>query len=106
METQEISAPADGLTKETPKRRPVGYGLPCAKCHKYFPADLEVCPICKGRERVSPIVAPKIKKPVQSETSVAASSTNVALKQDVKESPKSESPALVPPVEIKGKDLL
>jgi TonB family protein len=82
----------------------VGYGLPCAKCHKYFPADLEVCPICKGRERVSPTVAPKIKKPVQSETTVAASSTNVALKQDVKESPKSESSALVRPIEIKVKD--
>jgi TonB family protein len=105
METQAISAPVERLTKEAPKRQ-AGYGLPCAKCHKYFPADLEVCPICKGRERVSPIVAPKIKKPVQSETSVAASSTNVALKQDVKESPKSESSALVRPIEIKVKDHL
>jgi TonB family protein len=105
METQEISAPVERPTREAPKRQ-VGYGLPCAKCHKYFPADLEVCPICKGRERVSPTVAPKIKKPVQSETSVAASSTNVALKLDVKESPKSESPSLAPPVEIKGKDRL
>ena len=105
METQEISAPVERLTREASKRQ-VGYGLPCAKCHKYFPADLEVCPICKGRERVSPIVAPKIKKPVQSETSVAASSTNVALKQDVKESAKSESPALVQAIEIKVKDRL
>ncbi len=105
METQAISAPVERLTREAPKRQ-VGYGLPCAKCHKYFPADLEVCPICKGRERVSPIVAPKIKKPVQSETSVAASSTNVALKQDVKESAKSESPALVQAIEIKVKDRL
>jgi TonB family protein len=105
METQEISAPVERLTREAPKRQ-AGYGLPCAKCHKYFPADLEVCPICKGRERVSPVVAPKIKKPVQSETSVAASSTNVALKQDINESPKSESPALVQPIEIKVKDRL
>jgi len=103
METQAISAPVERLTREAPKRQ-VGYGLPCAKCHKYFPADLEVCPICKGRERVSPVVAPRIKKPVQSETSVAASSTNVALKQNVKESPKSESSALVRPIEIKVKD--
>jgi len=103
METQAISSPVERLTKEAPKRQ-AGYGLPCAKCHKYFPADLEVCPICKGRERVSPVVAPKIKKPVQSETSVAASSTNVALKQDVKESPKSESSALVRPIETKVKD--
>jgi|HubBroStandDraft_6_1064221.scaffolds.fasta_scaffold47901_2 TonB family protein len=105
METQAISAPADRPTREAPKRQ-VGYGLPCAKCHKYFPADLEVCPICKGRERVSPVVAPRIPKPVKSETSVAPSSTNVALKQEVKESTKSESSTLVPPIEIKVKEPL
>src|SRR5208283_4331059 len=104
METQAISAPADGLTTETPKRRQVGYGLPCAKCHKYFPADLEVCPICKGRERVSPVVAPRIPKPVKSETSVAPSSSNTALQQEVKELPKSESPAFAPLVEINVKE--
>ncbi|MFZ1005705.1 MAG: TonB family protein [Candidatus Sulfotelmatobacter sp.] len=103
METQAISAPVERLTREAPKRQ-VGYGLPCAKCHKYFPADLEVCPICKGRERVSPIVAPKTKKPVQSETSATPSSTNHAVKQEVKESPRSESPALVPRVEVTVKD--
>jgi hypothetical protein len=40
-------------------QKPAGYGLPCAKCHLYYPADLEVCPTCKHNERVSP-VAPKI----------------------------------------------
>jgi hypothetical protein len=39
-------------------RKPTGYGLPCAKCHLYYPADLEVCPTCKHNQRVSP-VAPK-----------------------------------------------
>jgi hypothetical protein len=34
-----------------------GYGLPCAKCHLYYPADLDACPICKHHERVSPVVA-------------------------------------------------
>jgi TonB family protein len=98
METQAIPAPAEKLTREASKHRQVGYGLPCAKCHKYFPADLEVCPICKGRERVSPIVAPRLPKPVQSETSVAAP---VAAKQEVKESPKLESLVRTPPIEIK-----
>jgi len=43
-----------------------GYGLPCSKCHLYYPADLDACPTCKHHERVSP-VAPKIPaKPVQS----------------------------------------
>lgn len=40
-------------------RKPAGYGLPCAKCHLYYPADLEACPTCKHKERVSPVV-PKI----------------------------------------------
>jgi len=39
--------------------RPSGYGLPCSKCHLYYPADLNVCPTCKHNERVSP-AAPKI----------------------------------------------
>jgi hypothetical protein len=40
-------------------RRASGYGLPCAKCHLYYPADLDACPTCQHNERVSP-VAPKI----------------------------------------------
>jgi hypothetical protein len=34
-----------------------GYGLPCAKCHTYYAADLTACPVCKSTERVSPTVA-------------------------------------------------
>lgn len=40
-------------------RKISGYGLPCSKCHLYYPADLEVCPTCKHNERVSP-AAPQI----------------------------------------------
>jgi hypothetical protein len=36
-----------------------GYGLPCSKCHLYYPADVAVCPTCKHNERVSPLV-PKV----------------------------------------------
>jgi hypothetical protein len=36
-----------------------GYGLPCAKCHLYYPANLDTCPTCKHKERVAPI-APKL----------------------------------------------
>jgi hypothetical protein len=38
--------------------KPVGYGLPCAKCRSYFPANLSVCPICRSTERVSAAAAP------------------------------------------------
>src|ERR1700726_1700725 len=47
-------------------RKVSGYGLPCAKCHLYFPADLDVCPTCKHNERVSPVVPkapPRIAQP-------------------------------------------
>lgn len=44
--------------EDTP-RRSSGYGLPCSKCHLYYPANLDVCPTCKHSERVS-AVAPEI----------------------------------------------
>jgi hypothetical protein len=46
--------------------RPSGYGLPCAKCRLYYPANLDACPTCRSTERVSPIVStppPKISQP-------------------------------------------
>jgi hypothetical protein len=36
-----------------------GYGLPCAKCRLYYPADLDACPTCHHSERVAAVV-PKI----------------------------------------------
>ncbi|MGC2195050.1 MAG: hypothetical protein WA628_10280 [Terriglobales bacterium] len=40
-----------------PSLKPVGYGLPCSKCRKYYAASLSACPICKSSERVSPTPA-------------------------------------------------
>ncbi len=37
--------------------RRTGYGLPCAKCKTYYAADLSECPVCKTKDRVSPVVA-------------------------------------------------
>src|ERR1700742_2385353 len=55
---------ADGTPAGAP-RKSSGYGLPCAMCHLYYPADLDACPTCKHKERVSPI-APKLPpRPVQ-----------------------------------------
>jgi hypothetical protein len=52
-------------TAEKAPRKVTGYGLPCSKCHLYYPADLDACPTCHHKERVSPI-APRIPaKPVQ-----------------------------------------
>ena len=37
-----------------------GFGMPCAKCRLYYPANVDTCPACNSRERVSPKVAPII----------------------------------------------
>lgn len=39
----------------SPTLKPIGYGLPCLKCRKYYSAALSECPVCKSTERVSPI---------------------------------------------------
>lgn len=44
---------------ERPAHKIVGYGLPCSKCHLYYPANLDECPTCHHKERVS-AVTPKI----------------------------------------------
>ena len=68
------------VAPEPASRKPSGYGLPCSKCHLYYPADVDVCPTCKHNQRVSPVV-PKIPpKPAQTaadpvpDTAVSSSS--------------------------------
>jgi len=46
-------------TAERATQKVSGYGLPCSKCHLYYPADLDECPTCHHKERVSP-TTPKI----------------------------------------------
>ena len=42
--------------------KPGGYGLPCAHCRLYYPAELEACPTCHHRERVSPTAPQRPRK--------------------------------------------
>jgi hypothetical protein len=51
------SAP-EGASARSEKKA-VGYGLPCSRCHAYYPADMHACPICKSPDRVSPIKSAK-----------------------------------------------
>jgi hypothetical protein len=46
-------------TAEQSTQKGSGYGLPCSKCHLYYPADLDECPTCHHKERVS-ATTPKI----------------------------------------------
>jgi hypothetical protein len=45
------------------QRKSTGYGLPCIKCHLYYPADLDACPTCSSKERVAPNVTFVASKP-------------------------------------------
>jgi hypothetical protein len=42
--------------------QPSGFGLPCSNCRLYYSADLEVCPACNSKTRVSPAAVPVIPK--------------------------------------------
>jgi hypothetical protein len=52
LERLSAAAPGEAVHKSS------GYGLPCAKCRLYYPANLDICPSCSHRERVSPGIAP------------------------------------------------
>ena len=47
--------------------RSAGYGLPCSKCRLYYSANLDVCPTCNHRERVSPNLVPALPKSAAAE---------------------------------------
>jgi hypothetical protein len=65
------------------KPKSVGYGLPCAKCHLYYPADLAACPTCRHSERVSPVVPRQPAKPAQATADPVAD--NSALEREREE---------------------
>src|ERR1700733_15544690 len=51
--------PATAPSPAENTRKSSHYGLPCSKCHLYYPAEVDICPTCHSNERVSP-VAPKV----------------------------------------------
>jgi hypothetical protein len=65
------SQPFDGVRKLS------GYGLPCAKCHLYYPADLDVCPTCKNAERVPAVIPTALPKVTQAAAETVPDSTVV-----------------------------
>jgi hypothetical protein len=56
---RETGAHRDLSSGVTEPRKATGYGLPCLKCHLYYPADLDVCPTCKSNQR-TPAAVPRI----------------------------------------------
>ena len=50
------ASPRAALSRpEVDHLKPEGYGLPCAKCRKYYAASLNACPVCKSTQRVGPV---------------------------------------------------
>jgi len=53
-----VGSPEPGLLDP----KPMGYGLPCARCRTYYPAHLPACPVCRSPERI-PAPAPTEPEP-------------------------------------------
>lgn len=67
---------------DAPRPQTTGYGLPCAKCHRYFPADLPECPICKSKERVAAVAPPSDPARRKRQSFAAPTSAFAALTQE------------------------
>lgn len=55
---------------EKMRRTSVGYGLPCANCRLYYPANLDSCPACNSKDRISPNTVPASPKPQAADEAV------------------------------------
>jgi len=77
-EARPVVRPARATTPAMPPaaRKAVGYGLPCAKCRAYYPANLTTCPICRTSERVS------AKAPAVKVTASASTPSEAALNEE------------------------
>ncbi|MGB6024233.1 MAG: hypothetical protein WBG40_03415, partial [Candidatus Sulfotelmatobacter sp.] len=60
----------NAVRRDAKAQPPSGFGLPCSNCRLYYPANLDACPACNSRVRVSARAVPAIPKP-----QVAAEST-------------------------------
>jgi hypothetical protein len=54
VSTPERRVPQGSVPGLPSEKKAIGYGMPCSRCHAYYPADMHVCPICKSPDRVSP----------------------------------------------------
>jgi len=85
----EHHAPKGSTTRaaSASEKKPVGYGLPCSRCHAYYPSDMHACPICKSTERVSPtqpVVHPQAAVAAQPATAPQIDETRERLLKELK----------------------
>src|SRR5580704_15301098 len=53
----------NSVRSSTNDRKSLAFGLPCANCRLYYPANLDSCPACNSKERISPNTVPASPKP-------------------------------------------
>jgi hypothetical protein len=78
----EPSSAMPGGYDATPKSS--GYGLPCAKCNRYYAANLDTCPMCHASERKAPVL-PAIPPKVAQSNAEATVPDSVTLEQEREE---------------------
>lgn len=61
-----------------PEHKSIGYGMPCSHCRAYYPADMQVCPICKSPDRISPTEPTAHSHSVASATSQLTTGAQIA----------------------------
>jgi len=69
--TERPATPSLSAKLDSSASHAVGYGMPCANCRAYYPADMPACPICQSKQRVSPATAfqaPDLQTPSPSDT--------------------------------------
>src|SRR5258707_14536900 len=54
LSAPERRAPSGSAPGVPSEKRAIGYGMPCSRCHAYYPADMQAFPICKSPDLVSP----------------------------------------------------
>ncbi|MFZ0541139.1 MAG: hypothetical protein WA811_16900 [Candidatus Sulfotelmatobacter sp.] len=52
----------NAVRHDAKSQQSLGFGLPCSNCRLYYPANLDACPACNSRVRVSPRAVPAIPK--------------------------------------------
>jgi hypothetical protein len=59
----------NAVRRDIKNQQSSGFGMPCSNCRLYYPANLDVCPACNNKVRVSTRAVPAIPKQVAAESS-------------------------------------
>lgn len=69
------------VQRVSPLERRRCYGLPCVKCHTYYFADLDACPVCRSRDRIGrPAVSVQdVEPPVTDKATASPAASRIAV---------------------------